>query len=113
MKNRIIALILVVVMSLLALCSCGSYDFADEDITYASFDYEAFKAALAKIEIEDGEFTTDEATRLKIAAAKVYNAIVDKKIAEAKEEDRNIFLWARSCKRNTAILLNLFVLTIY
>ena len=91
MKNRIIALILVVVMSLLALCSCGSYDFADEDITYASFDYEAFKAALAKIEIEDGEFTTDEATRLKIAAAKVYNAIVDKKIAEAKEEDRNTF----------------------
>ena len=89
MKNRIIALILVVVMSLLALCSCGSYDFADEDITYASFDYAAFKDALAKIEIEDGEFTTDEATRLKIAAAKVYNAVVDKMIAETKEEDRN------------------------
>ena len=89
MKNRIIALILVVVMSLLALCSCGSYDFADEDITYASFDYEAFKNALAKIEIEDGDFTTDEATRLKIAAAKVYNAVVDKMIAETKEEDRN------------------------
>ena len=89
MKNRIIALILVVVMSLLALCSCGSYDFADEDITYASFDYEAFKNALAKIEIEDGDFTTDEETRLKIAAAKVYNAVVDKMIAETKEEDRN------------------------
>ncbi len=89
MKNRIIALILVVVMSLLALCSCGSYDFADEDITYASFDYAAFKEALAKIEIEDGEFTTDEATRLKIAAAKIYNAVVDKMIAETKEEDRN------------------------
>ena len=47
MKTRIVALILTVVMSLLALTSCGSFNFAKEDLTsYATFDYEAFKAAL-------------------------------------------------------------------
>ena len=89
MKNRIIALILVVVMSLLALSSCGSYDFAKEDLSYASFNYADFKDALGKIEIEDGSFTTDEATRLKIAAAQVYNAVSDKIVSITKEEDRN------------------------
>ena len=92
MKNRIIALILVVVMSLLALCSCGSYDFAEETLDYASFDYAAFKDALGKIEIEDGEFTTDEAIRTKLTAAKIYNAVVDKILAAAKEEERNTSL---------------------
>jgi hypothetical protein len=82
MKTRIVALILTVVMSLLALTSCGSFNFAKEDLTsYATFDYEAFKAALAKIEIEDGDFTTDEETREKLVQSKIYTTIADKIIA--------------------------------
>ena len=44
---------------------------------------------LGKIEIEDGDFTTDEATRLKITAAKIYSAVVDKIVASTEEEERN------------------------
>ena len=89
MKKRIIALVLALVMSLLALTSCGSFDFAEEDLTpYASFDYEAFKAALKSIEIEDGDFTTNEETRQKQVAAKIYNAVADKIIAATFESDR-------------------------
>ncbi len=89
MKKRIVALILAVVMSLLALTSCGSFNFAEEDLTsYATFDYEAFKTALGKIEIEDGEFTTNEDTRAKLVAAKIYNTIADKVIAATKEDEQ-------------------------
>ena len=90
MKNRIIALVLVVVMSLLALSSCGCYDFAGEDLSaYTEFKYADFKKALEAIEIEDGDFTTDEATRLKITAAKIYSAVVDKIVAATEEDERN------------------------
>ena len=90
MKKRIVALILTVVMSLLALSSCTtSFDFVEEDLSaYATFDYEAFKAALAKLEIEDGEFTTDGETRDKIIAATIYNAIADKIVADTDEDER-------------------------
>ena len=89
MKTRIIALILTVVMSLLALTSCGSFNFANEDLTsYATFDYEAFKAALAAIEIEDGDFTTNEETREKLVQSKIYTTIADKIIAATYESDR-------------------------
>ena len=89
MKKRIVALILTVVMSLLALTSCGSFNFAEEDLTsYASFDYAAFKAALQALEIEDGDFTTDEATREKLVQSKIYNTIADKIITATKEADR-------------------------
>ena len=89
MKKRIVALILTVVMSLLTLASCGSFDFVEEDLTaYASFDAAKFMEDLKKLEIEDGEFTTDEATREKILAATVYNAIVDKLLAQRDEDDR-------------------------
>ena len=89
MKKRIVALILAVVMSLLALSSCGSFNFAEEDLSaYATFDYEAFKTALGKIEIEDGEFTTNEETRAKLVAAKIYNAVADKVIAATEEDER-------------------------
>ena len=89
MKKRIVALILAVVMSLLALSSCGSFNFAEEDLTsYATFDYEAFKKALGEIEIEDGEFTTNEDTRAKLVAAKIYNTIADKIIAATKEDEQ-------------------------
>ena len=89
MKKRIVALILTVVMSLLTLASCGSFDFVEEDLTaYASFDAAKFMEDLKKLEIEDGEFTTNEATREKILAATVYNAIVDKLLAQRDEDDR-------------------------
>ena len=91
MKTRIIALILTVVMSLLALASCGSFNFAEEDLTsYATFDYEAFKKALQTIEIEDGDFTTDEATREKLVQSKIYNAVADKIITATYESDRKV-----------------------
>ena len=91
MKTRIIALILTVVMSLLALASCGSFNFAEEDFTsYAEFNYDEFVKALGEIQIEDGDFTTDEATREKMVASKVYNTIVDKILAPKYESDRKV-----------------------
>lgn len=79
MKKRIIALILALVMAVLALASCGSaFSFAEEDLSqYATFDLAGFKAALQKIEIEDGDFTTDEATRQKKVQNKIYTALVN------------------------------------
>ena len=90
MKKRIVALILTVVMSLLALSSCApAFDFVEEDLNaYADFKFEEFKAALEKLEIEDSEFTTDDAIREKIVAATIYNAIADKIVASTKEDDR-------------------------
>ena len=88
MKTRIVALILTVVMSVLALTSCGSYNFAKEELTYASFNYDDFKAALKAIEIEDGDFTTNEETRKNLVASKIYNAVADKIIAATYESDR-------------------------
>ena len=62
MKKRIVALILVAVMSILSLASCSvAFDFAKEDLTnYATFDYAQFKEDLQKLVIEDGTYTTDE-----------------------------------------------------
>ena len=89
MKKRIVALILTVVMSVLALVSCGSYDFVKEDLTsYAEFDLAKFMEALQKLEIEDGEFTTDDTIREAITDATVYNNIVDKIIAQTKEDQQ-------------------------
>ncbi len=89
MKKRIVALILTVVMSLLALTSCAQgFDFAEEDLSaYADFNYADFKAALQKLEIEDGEFTTDSDIREKLVTSTIYNAIADKIIADTDEED--------------------------
>ena len=91
MKKRIVALVLVVVMSILTLSSCGSsFDIGSEDFSgYVEFKYDDFKKALDALEIEDGEFTTNEETRVKLVAAKIYNAIADKVIAATKEADRN------------------------
>lgn len=89
MKKRIIALILTVVMSLLALSSCNSgFDFATEDLSgYAKLDVEKFLQDLQKLEIEDGDFTTNKDTRDAFVAATVYNAIVDKVLAEKTAEE--------------------------
>ena len=86
MKKRIVALILTVVMSLLTLASCGSFDFVEENLD-ATFDVAKFMEDLQKLEIEDGDYTTDEAIREKYFKATVYNAIVDKIIAQTTEDD--------------------------
>ena len=54
MKKRIIASMLVVVMLVLALVSCGTYDFTEENLDeYVTFDYDAFVKGLGEIEIEE------------------------------------------------------------
>ncbi len=88
MKTRIIALILTVVMSILTLCSCGSYDFAEATIDYATFNEAAFEEGLKNIKIEDGSFTTDGQMRDTLVANKIYNTIVDRIILQTKEDDR-------------------------
>ena len=92
MKNRIVALILVIVMSALALVSCsGAYNCADVDFVadgYATFDSAAFDAGIKDIKIEDGDFTTDEATRAKKLAATIYKAVADAIASSAFEDER-------------------------
>ena len=90
MKKRIIALVLVVVMSLLSLVGCAAgYDFIEDDLNkYVDFDYAAFKAALQKIEIEDGDFTTNGATREKKVAEAMYKKLADAIIAAASDDDK-------------------------
>ena len=65
MKKRIISAILVIVMSVMALASCApAFNFAEEDLSaYVDFNYDKFIEALQKIEIEDADFTSNEATR--------------------------------------------------
>ena len=65
MKKRIIAFILVAVMSVLCLASCG-YSFRKDDMgKYVDFDSAKFNAALidGSIKIKDGAFGSDEADR--------------------------------------------------
>ena len=91
MKKRIVALVLVVVMSVLSLSSCGSFNFAEEDLSaYASFNYENFKKALKAIEIEDGDFTTNEDTREAKVTKAIYEEIAKAVIAATKEDDRKV-----------------------
>ncbi len=77
MKNRIIALILVVVMAATVLASCsGPFNYAEENLNdYVEFDAAAFKEALQKIEIEDDDFTTNEETRQNKVTASIYSTL--------------------------------------
>ena len=86
MKKRIIALFLVVIMTVLTLASCGSYNLAKEDLTKytdGKFDVEKFVKALQNLEIEDEEYTTNEATQKKVVAAAIYDAVASGIISEA------------------------------
>ncbi len=79
MKKRIIAALLVLVMTVLALASCG-FDLAEDDLsvyTEGEFDIAKFMAELKKIDIEDGEYTTDKATNDKIIASDIYVGIAN------------------------------------
>jgi len=65
MKKRIISLILVVVTLALSLVGCA-YSYASDDLNkYAKFDAKAFAEALLAIDVEDGDFTADNETRIK------------------------------------------------
>ena len=76
MKKKIIASLLVIVMTVLALVGCGAYDFTEENLDqYVTFNYDEFKAALGKIEIEDADFTGDPETRKVKIAEKIYSSI--------------------------------------
>lgn len=76
--KRITGLILVVVMLVLSLVSCG-YSFTKDDMTaYATFSGKtAFEEALKKLVIEDGDFTTDPATREKKVLDNIYSALAN------------------------------------
>ena len=90
MKKRIVALILTVVMSLLALTSCGGFDFAEEDLSaYVEFDLAEFNKALKNIKITDHDFTGDETTRNKIVESTIYNAVVNKILNNTTVKDQN------------------------
>ena len=78
MKKRIIASLLVIVMSLLALCSCGAgFDLAAESSSYvdAAIDLAKILDELKKIEIKDGTFTTNEDTRAEKVNYDVYDKL--------------------------------------
>lgn len=78
MKKRIISLILTVALLVLALVGCG-YNYTKDDLgQYAKFDKTGFEASLAKLVIEDGDFTTNEETRAKRVLDAMYKALADK-----------------------------------
>ena len=86
--KRIICSILVVVMLALSLASCG-YNIADDDMTdYATFsdaDKKAFEAALAKILIEDGEFTTVDENREDAVKEMIYSAVAGAMVSDVEK----------------------------
>lgn len=87
MKKRILGLILVVVMLTLSLVSCG-YSYKEDDLSkYATFDKAAFEAALAALEIENGEFLEDEEKRNELVMDSIYEALVGKVDKEDKTTD--------------------------
>ena len=85
--KRIISSILVVVMLVLTLVGCG-YSINKDDMTkYADFSTKAaFEELLKKILIEDGDFTTDDATREAKVLETIYSDIASKVIADATTE---------------------------
>ena len=88
MKKRIIATILVIVMTVLTLASCASsaFSFAEEDLSaYATFDLAKFQEALKNIELEkDGDYTTDPETNEKKIWEDIYSSIANGVITDAK-----------------------------
>ena len=75
MKKRIISLILTVAMLVLMLVGCA-YNYTKDDLSqYATFDKAGFEAAIAKLEIENGDFTEDEETRAKKVLDTMYAAL--------------------------------------
>lgn len=78
MKKRIISLILVIVMASLVLISCG-YSYSKDDmsqyVTFSEADLAAFKESLGKLNIEDGDYTTDPEVRTKKVIDSIYSEL--------------------------------------
>ncbi len=78
MKRRIISSILVVVMLVLSLVSCG-YSYTKDDLAqYVDFNKSQFDKDLKNLEFEDGEFTTNEETRKQKIEEYIYNLLVNR-----------------------------------
>ncbi len=75
MKKRIISLILVLVMLCFVFASCDSPSIANEKIaSYASLkNKEDFEAALKALFVDDGEFSTDDGTRVNETWDSIYS----------------------------------------
>lgn len=110
MKKRILSLILVFVMLALTLTSC-SYSFANDSMSnYATFsdaDFEAFKAELLALVIEDGDFTPtkDGEIRAQKVLETVYNTVgkeadLTKKLYEGTPGTYDILYYAYYCTAN-------------
>lgn len=85
MKKRIISLILVAVMALLTLASCG-FNYSNEAMSkYAEFNNTTFKDKIAALTIEDGEFSQADATK---RADMVMDAIWAAIAAKADTEEK-------------------------
>ena len=85
MKRRIISSILVVVMLVLSLVSCG-YSYTKDNMTqYMTFDQAAFDAALQSLEFEDGKFTTNEETRAAKIEKYIYDLLVGRLASDAEK----------------------------
>ncbi len=89
MKKRIIATILLVVMLLGTLASCGSYKFSDEkdfsDYAYVT-DYNALLTALKNIVVDDVDFAIDETERNETVKEKIYSKLADVLVKNASNK---------------------------
>ncbi|MBQ7356045.1 MAG: hypothetical protein IJW66_01480 [Clostridia bacterium] len=89
MKKRIISAILVIVMSVMALASCApAFNFVEDSSAYVTFNYDKFIEALGKIEIEDGDFTTNEDTRKEKVEEDLFSSIASTVIKNALDADK-------------------------
>ena len=80
MKKRIIATILLVVMVLGTLASCGSYKFSDDkDFGHYAYvtDYNALLTALKNIVVDDVDFAIDETERNETVKEQIYSKLAD------------------------------------
>ena len=90
MKNRILALLLVVVSLVLTLTGCA-YNYEKKDLTeYATFSLADFKTALTKIEIEDSDFTQNEDTRKEKVAEEIYKRLEKTLKADDKKAEGTV-----------------------
>ena len=85
--KKIIAALLVVVMSALCLTACGYSYTKDEMSNYATFDKEAFFAALQTLSVEDADFGTDEDARQQKVLDKIFTTLAGKADADAKNKE--------------------------
>lgn len=89
MKKRIIATILLVVMFLGTLASCGSYKFSDEknfdDYAYVT-DYNALLTALKNIVVDDVDFAIDEDERTETVKDQIYSKLADVLVKNASNK---------------------------